>query len=316
MWRVRLPTRVQVRQDEHMLVTVAEELYALAPAEFTAARNQRAKEAKAAGDPDLAKEIGRLPKPSAAAWAVNLMARQRTEVLRQVIDLGEALRTAQDDLDRDTLKELSRQRQDLIRSVAAAAGALAEDNGQRLPAAATVEVEHTLQAAMADPDAAAAVLTGRLVRTLSSTGVEPVDLSDAVAGPAISPSATTRTEESDGEAAEAPLRGAERRSRATEEQRLEEARQRAKDAEERAAQASEELESLESELEALKVRRTELRAALAEARKLVAELEQDIDAVEDEADNLERGRAAANRAVTETARAARVALDRLERLAT
>lgn len=297
-----------------MLVTVAEELYALAPGEFTAARNQRAKEAKAAGDPDLAKEIGRLPKPSAAAWAVNLLARQRTEVLRQVVDLGEAFRTAQDDLDRDTLKELSRQRQDLIRSVAAAAGALAEDNGQRLPAAATVEVEHTLQAAMADPDAAAAVLTGRLVRTLSSTGVEPVDLSDAVAGPGVSPSAS-RTEESGGEAAEAPLRGAERRSRATEDRRLEEARQRAKDAEERAAQASEELESLESDLDALRVRRTELRAALAEARQRVAELEHDIDTVESEADDLERGRPAANRAVTETARAARVALDRLQRLA-
>ncbi len=298
-----------------MLVTVAEELYALAPGNFIAARNQRAKEAKAAGDPDLAKEIGRLAKPSAAAWAVNLLASQRAEILRQVVDLGEALRTAQDDLDRDTLKELSRQRQDLIRSVAATAGALAEENGQRLPAAATVDVEHTLQAAMADPDAAAAVLTGRLVRTLSSTGVEPVDLSDAVAGPGISPS-TTRTEESDDEAAETPSPGAQRRSRATEDRRLEEARQRAKDADERAAQASAELETLESDLGALRVRRTELRAALTEARQRVAELERDIDAVDSETDELERGRAAANRAVTETARAARVALDRLQRLTT
>jgi hypothetical protein len=43
---------------------VADELYGLAPEQFTSARNAHIKEAKAGGDGDLAAKIGALRKPS------------------------------------------------------------------------------------------------------------------------------------------------------------------------------------------------------------------------------------------------------------
>ena len=54
---------------------VADELYEVPPEEFIALRKARQDEAKADGDKALAKEIGALPKPSAAAWACNLLVR-------------------------------------------------------------------------------------------------------------------------------------------------------------------------------------------------------------------------------------------------
>jgi len=61
---------------------VADELYAVLPEEFVAVRGQRQDDARAAGDRTLAREIGGLPKPTAAAWVCNLLVReQRAEQL-------------------------------------------------------------------------------------------------------------------------------------------------------------------------------------------------------------------------------------------
>ncbi len=46
---------------------VADELYAVPPDEFVAVRTQRQEDARAAGDRTLAREVGALPKPTAAA---------------------------------------------------------------------------------------------------------------------------------------------------------------------------------------------------------------------------------------------------------
>ena len=77
------------------LSAVAAELYALLPSEFIAARGARAKEAKASGDTELAARIGRLPKPTATAWAINLLARSGAPELEELLGLGAALREAQ-----------------------------------------------------------------------------------------------------------------------------------------------------------------------------------------------------------------------------
>ncbi|MCP6037151.1 hypothetical protein NL368_27820, partial [Klebsiella pneumoniae] len=83
-------------------------------ADFIQARNDRAREIKAAGDHELAGAIGALPKPSAPAWVVNMMVRQMTEEIGQVLDLGAALRQAQESLDGPQLRELDLQRRKLI----------------------------------------------------------------------------------------------------------------------------------------------------------------------------------------------------------
>lgn len=161
------------------LEDIAAELYALAPGEFTAARNACV---KTIGDRDLAVQIGRLRKPLAGAWVVNLFARERADQLGQALALGAELREAQADLDAKTLTTLGRERRALVRSLADQAAGLATDRGEKVTPATVEAVVETLNAAMFDARAAAAVASGRLVRPLAASGDEEVDLADAVAG--------------------------------------------------------------------------------------------------------------------------------------
>ena len=70
---------------------VARELYGLEPEEFTAARNARAKEAKEAGDRELASRVQSLRKPTAGAWLLNQLVRRHGDEVQQVLDLGAQL---------------------------------------------------------------------------------------------------------------------------------------------------------------------------------------------------------------------------------
>ena len=58
------------------LTGIADELYALSPADFTPARDARAKELKGS---ELAAQVKKLKKPSVAAWVVNQLVRHETE---------------------------------------------------------------------------------------------------------------------------------------------------------------------------------------------------------------------------------------------
>lgn len=158
------------------LDAVAAELCALPPAEFTAARSARA----AASAPPLAAQIKRLRKPVVAAWIVNLLV--HAGGLDEALQLAAALREAQDDLDAAELTQLTRQRRALVSALAAQAVAFAADRGVAASAAAREDVEKTINAAVVDAGAAAAVLTGRLVAPLEAGAFEPADLVTAVNG--------------------------------------------------------------------------------------------------------------------------------------
>ena len=93
---------------------VADELYAVPPEDFIALRTARQDEAKDDGDKALAKQIGALPKPSAAAWAANLLVRNQRAEIEGLVELGGLLREAQETLAGDELKALNRQRAQLL----------------------------------------------------------------------------------------------------------------------------------------------------------------------------------------------------------
>ena len=155
------------------LRTVAAHLYGLRPDEFTAARTAAEKAARADGDRELAAAVKALRRPAVAAWAVNLLVRRRAEVVEEVVELGEQLRQAQSLLQGDALRDLARQRRQLVTAVASQAQALAAAEGdQQLSDAALRQVADTLHAAMTDRQAAAAVRSGLLAQPLSSTGLE------------------------------------------------------------------------------------------------------------------------------------------------
>ena len=155
---------------------VARTLYAQPAAEFTVARNAAA---KAEADAGAAKTIRAFRKPSAAASAVNTLVRSEPDVVDELLAVGDGLRAAQEGLDRDAVREFARRRQQVIASAEKRLASVVPG----LSATTLREVEETLQAAMIDRAAAAALQSGFLVRGLESSGLEPVDLSDAVALP-------------------------------------------------------------------------------------------------------------------------------------
>jgi hypothetical protein len=155
---------------------VARSLYALPAAEFIPARNAAA---KAESDADAARRIRGFRKPSAAASAVNAFVRSEQDAVDELLAVGAGLRAAQEGLDRDAVRDFARRRQQVIASAEKRLAAAQPG----LSASTLREVEETLQAAMIDRAAAAALQSGFLVRGLESSGLEPVDLSDAVALP-------------------------------------------------------------------------------------------------------------------------------------
>ncbi|HSN37400.1 MAG TPA: hypothetical protein VLT34_13700 [Arthrobacter sp.] len=175
---------------EQWLADVAARLYALPFDEFVAARTAAAKDVSAEkGQRTHAADIRSLPKPSVAAWAVNMLAFRRPEVLLELAGLGRSMRAAQASLDAPELRRLGSERRQLLGAAVRAATAVTEEQGRKISAAIAAEVEETLRAATADEGAAAAVQSGRLLRGLSADGVDVVDLSDAVALPDLLPPA-------------------------------------------------------------------------------------------------------------------------------
>ena len=164
------------------LAQVADELYALAPTEFRTARDERARQARAAGDADLAEAIKRLRRPTVSAWLVNLLVREAPGQIRELLELGASLREAQQALAADRLRDLSGQRRQLITALSREAKRLAAEASQSLSAQVEHEVQDTLEAALADSSIADAVGSGRLTRGLSYAGLgEGVGVDDAVA---------------------------------------------------------------------------------------------------------------------------------------
>jgi hypothetical protein len=165
------------------LAAIAAELCALAPGAFTAARNERAKLLRREGKRELAQQVARLAKPTVSAWAVNALARRGAEALERVVALGAQLREAQEDLDAARLRSLAKERVQLLAEAVAAAREAADESGIAVSDAAAGEIEQTLRAAMADAQASAAVRSGLLLHALEGNGLDPVDLSGAVAVP-------------------------------------------------------------------------------------------------------------------------------------
>ncbi|WP_328396603.1 hypothetical protein [Nocardia sp. NBC_00416] len=154
---------------------VAADLYALAPADFVAARAARAHDAEESGDRALAAAITALRKPTRAAWAVNMLARAAPGEVDALLRLGTDLRTAQRELSGQRLRALTRQRRHVVDALAARAGEVAAEQGQPVSEAVVRQVSETLSAALADPGIAEQVRTGTLTTAQNYAGFGPVE---------------------------------------------------------------------------------------------------------------------------------------------
>jgi hypothetical protein len=149
---------------------VADELYGMAPQEFTAKRDLYAADARRAGDRELASEIKALKRPTTSAWLANQLVRQRPELVTELLEVGAAMLDAQERLDGEQLRRLSLQRRRLGATIAEAGRKLARSSGQSAGDAVERELQSTLDAAVADTAAGEALQRGRLTTALSAAG--------------------------------------------------------------------------------------------------------------------------------------------------
>ncbi|NJC81181.1 hypothetical protein HC030_01190 [Planosporangium mesophilum] len=284
-------------------------MYALPPDEFVAARDEAAKRARRAGDRRLAAEIGKLRRPTVGGWAVNLLVRERPDLVEELLELGEALRAAQRELRGDDLRELSVQRRAVLAGLTREVIKLARRDHRRdnLPAA---EIEATFGAALADPAVADLVRAGRLTRTVTYAGfgetprprLRLVQGGGAAGEGEPDEAGVANAVESRAEGAavaerRAERKAAERRAEEAAERRAEEAAAARRRAEEAAAQ-----------------RRAE-QAAAAERRRARVAANRELLAARTELAEAEAARVLAERSVTAARRRvekARATVDRLE----
>jgi hypothetical protein len=308
---------------------VADGLYEVPPDEFIALRTSRQDEARAAGDKALAKRIGALPKPSTAAWACNLLVRSHRTEIEGLVELGGLLREAQENLAGDELRALSTQRGQLITALTRQAAALGRERGRPVSTSVTDQVEETLRAAMADPEAGEALLTGRLTSSMSYSGmgtsvsrpdlrlVRPPAVERATPQPrtapakaAPRPSADERRRARERERAEARRAAEERRERELVEARAAAGEATALAEETRAAAADE-----RQRFDELDTRRASLEARVAGLADQLAHAEGEVAEVAAQLKRTERRRRNAEHEAAEAVVARERALARVEQLA-
>ncbi|MFS7873171.1 hypothetical protein ACEYXF_07520 [Streptomyces asiaticus] len=325
------------------LDAVADELYALPPADFTAARDERAKDARTAGDRKLAERIRRLRRPTKAAWASNLLVRRQPDEAEQVLRLGEALRQAHQDLDGGQLRKLSTQQRQVIAALARQARELTAQAGQPIGEGAQREVEETLRAVLADPDAGQEWVRGRLAKPLAApTGFALLADAARSAPPASGPgerasggrvadldAARSRRRERQEQERRREQQEQERRRaeqeqewrRAQQEQRREQrerqarAHQEAEDAERRLRADEAELSAAEDEQSRADQRKHQAQQRLADLRKQLKEAEGEQREADEAVREARTRTRKADRAVREARRRATDAAARAEQLA-
>ena len=151
---------------------IVRELYVLPPTDFVAARNDLVRQARAAGNREIAERLQQLRRPTRSAWLVNLLASD-SAAMQRLSALGRQLRDAQTGLAAAELRSLAEQRRRLIADLMERAQAYADEAGVRLTPTVLSEVQATLQAALVDLAGAMMIRNGRLVRPLSHSGFGP-----------------------------------------------------------------------------------------------------------------------------------------------
>ena len=211
------------------------ELYGLPAGEFTAARNARAKELRAE-DAELAAEVAKLPKPTAAAAAINRVAREDPSEVRALVQAGRSLRSAQESAlagkSAGAVADATREHRAALDRVRREARRL------ELSDAVLERVTSTLRAASVDPELQPLLERGLLAQEIESAGFG--------LDPGLAAAAPPRGRKSASKRVESPARAAKLEAA---QERLAEAKRTAGEAEQERKRLAKELASAERDLE-------------------------------------------------------------------
>ncbi|MER5674981.1 hypothetical protein [Pseudonocardia alni] len=153
-------------------------LYRVPPEDFVAARDDAAARARADADTDAAREIAAARRPTRAAWLANLLVDDARDEVEGLLALAPVLAHAQRSLDGAALREVSAQRNRLVGALARRAAALGRAAGTRVGSGVERDVRWVLESALADPDLADRVRSGRLERYERHSGFGPLGEAD------------------------------------------------------------------------------------------------------------------------------------------
>ena len=152
------------------LSAVADELYGLPLNEFTATRDERAAEARKAGETELAKSLKQMRKPSTGAWIANLLVRAQPREVERLIKLGETLRS-DPDLEGARIRRATKEKAEAVDKLLQHARSIAARAGLLLSQSVEQELEATLDAAFADSSSAESLREARLTTALHYSGL-------------------------------------------------------------------------------------------------------------------------------------------------
>jgi hypothetical protein len=251
------------------LEEIANQLYALRPDDFAAARDEQVRKARAEGKQPLARELAKLRRPTQSAWLINMLWRDQHEVMQQLFQLADELSRAQAQASGRELQSLTAQRREIEGALLRRARALAEKAGVTVSAPMEREAQETLSAALALPEVADEVRTGRLVKPAAYAGFGTLpDAGARTRAPAAEPARPGKAEEP------LDLRAAQRtrEQREAAERQVQEARaavdaaaETRADWERAASTAQEQHQDLRSQMEQLEKQLRDLRVAVATA---------------------------------------------------
>jgi hypothetical protein len=115
-------------------VSPRHDLFAVAPEEFVAARDQLVRELRAAGDKDEAADVKRLRRPAVPVWALNQVASADPRAVHELLDASADARTAQDEVlagaDADVLRAALARRKQALAAVSRAARDVLDASGR------------------------------------------------------------------------------------------------------------------------------------------------------------------------------------------
>ncbi len=153
--------------DETPEVAEATDLYSLPLAQFIAARDQLAQRLRSEGQVQEAERVGKLRKPSLAAWALNRTARHNPDAVKQLLESHQRLREADS---RAAMEEASQMRRRAVTSLTDAAMVELAADGHAGSAQTRDRINRTLLAVATDPQGEAELSAGLLVRELEPSG--------------------------------------------------------------------------------------------------------------------------------------------------
>jgi hypothetical protein len=128
-------------------------------------------DARQAGQRDLASSLKKLRKPSVGAWLANLLVLEQSSDVQRLVDLGAELRAPKRKIEGEQIRRASKEKSDVVSKLVRDAKSKASRAGQSVSAAASEELEATLEAAFADPKAAESLLGGCLSSGLRYSGL-------------------------------------------------------------------------------------------------------------------------------------------------